>query len=132
MLELHLFILDDQRSLREKQLRCEQQLVMPFDVEIFAQLICLAPQDRVGITDLPERPTIRRYPVPLGLKLIFSSEDNGFVARSNDDRGNALTYTYAGDLARLTKPEHATERNKAVFAYVKALPPKTPIVLWWR
>jgi hypothetical protein len=60
------------------------------------------------------------------------SDDRRFVARSNDDCGNALTFVYADDLARLKIPECVTQRNNAVMAYIRALHYKTPIILWWR
>jgi hypothetical protein len=132
MVELHLLILDGQKSLDEDQVRCEKRLIMRYDIEIFAQIIQLAPQERAGIPELPERPTLTVHPIPSQLTVMVPSEDRGFVARGNDDRGNALTFFYAGDMAQLKIPVRVTQWNNAVMAYVRALPRKTPIILWWR
>jgi hypothetical protein len=132
MVELHLLILDGQQTLDQDQVRCEVRLIMRYDVEIFAQIVQLAPQERAGIPRLPDRPTVNLKPVPFNLAVMVPSEDRGFVARGNDDRGNALTYVYAEDLADLKIPVRVTQWNNAVMAYMRALPRKTPIILWWR
>jgi hypothetical protein len=132
MVELHLLILDGQKSLDEDQVRCKERLIMPYDVEIFAQLARIAPQERAGIPGLPERPTIATHSIPSQLTVMVPSEDRGFVAMSNDDRGNELAFVYAEDLAQLKIPARVTQRNNAVMAYIRALHYKTPIILWWR
>lgn len=56
--------------------------------------------------------------------------DEGLEERSNDPYGTTLTYTVAGEFAKI-EPGERSEWNTAVFAFLAALPPRTPVVLWW-
>jgi hypothetical protein len=48
-----------------------------------------------------------------------------------DAYGTPLTYVTAGELARVKLPKDSTPWNVAIFAMMAALPPETPVVLYW-
>ena len=57
-------------------------------------------------------------------------EDGGLKDRVEDNYGGKLTYLEAHELAKV-KTENSSPWNQAVFAMIRALDPRTPIVLWW-
>ena len=69
------------------------------------------------------------FPVPRGAVLHYT--DDGLHERATDPYGDPLRFMHACQLAKLALPADASEWNKAAFAWIKALPETTPIVLWW-
>lgn len=55
--------------------------------------------------------------------------DEGLKKTREDPYGEPLTFMRAGDLVKLEMPP--SKRWAAAWAYLKALPPETPILLWW-
>ncbi len=66
-------------------------------------------------------------PVPM----IQNYEDEGIRNRTTDPYGDPLTRCTAGALSEIPEPKGLHPWNRAVMAFVRALPGNTPIVLWW-
>lgn len=69
-------------------------------------------------------------PLPSGLKL-GHYEDDGLKWAEADRYGNTLTCTTPADLRRLRVPDDVAAWNRAVLAFLLALPPDARIVLYW-
>lgn len=87
------------------------------DAALFAQLApdaspCL-------VRPLPEGMTVGAY------------EDEGLRYTVADRFGNRLTYTTPADLAGLVAPADLAPWNRAILAFLLALPPESRIVLFW-
>lgn len=68
-------------------------------------------------------------PLPHGVDW---SDDEGIKTRHTDPYGTPLTFVSAHTLARhLASASLPTAYDKAVLAFVSALPPETRVVLWW-
>jgi hypothetical protein len=84
--------------------------------------------DSKGRTDLDPLPKICN-PKPLPPNVQFDwYDDEGLETITTDPYGTPLTYVTAGELAEV-KSEH--DWNAAIIAMMKALPPQTPVVLYW-
>jgi hypothetical protein len=83
-------------------------------------------------TEIQER--IRKLPAsPLAPMLLGEYGDEGLKMDVTDDKyGDPLTWTYAKRIGDLTSanPEWS-EWNRAVIAFMDALPPNTPVILVW-
>jgi len=55
--------------------------------------------------------------------------DEGIERRDDDPYGAVLTYLTAGELGKLDPGEGWL--NVAAWAYLRALPPNTTVLLWW-
>ena len=69
-------------------------------------------------------------PLPSGLKA-GTYEDDGLVFTETDRQGRPLTFTTPADLRRLVLPEDIAAWNRAVLAFLLALPQDARIVLYW-
>lgn len=69
-------------------------------------------------------------PLPAGLS-VGSYEDAGLRYTTADRYGNPLTYTTSADLAGLAVPDDLAPWNRAILAFLFALPPDARIVLFW-
>ncbi len=69
-------------------------------------------------------------PLPEGLK-VGVYQDTGLAFTDADRSGRPLTFTTPADLARLRVPDDVAPWNRAVLAFLMALPPDTRIVLFW-
>lgn len=59
-------------------------------------------------------------------------DDDGIETRHTDPYGNSLTFMTAHTITRhLAWAILPTAYDKAVLAFVSALPPETRVVLWW-
>jgi hypothetical protein len=70
------------------------------------------------------------HPLPEGLK-VGCYQDDGLTFTATDRSGQSLTFTTPADLVRLLIPEDIAPWNRAVLAFLLALPPDTRIVLYW-
>lgn len=71
-------------------------------------------------------------PKPLPPNVTFMVyEDEGIKERRTDRYGEGLTYVEAWELKKVKVPEPSSEWNKAIFAFIKALPDSYPVVLMW-
>jgi hypothetical protein len=69
-------------------------------------------------------------PLPAGLR-VGLYEDQGLTYADADRYGQALTYTTPADLRDLRPPDDITPWNRAVLAFLRALPPDARVVLYW-
>jgi len=67
--------------------------------------------------------------IPQGKRVHWYGDD-GLKTITEDPYGCGLTYVDAREFANV-EPGETGDWNKAVLAFLKALPPETPIVLWW-
>ena len=67
---------------------------------------------------------------PAGMK-VGHYEDDGLKFDQNDRYGHPLTFTTPEQLRALRTPDDISDWNRAVIAFVLALPPGTPVVLYW-
>lgn len=68
--------------------------------------------------------------MPPGIDFQMLDEEKGWATETENMYGELLKYVTAKELCRVDLKEQ-TQWNKAVFAMVKALPPESPVVLWW-
>jgi hypothetical protein len=57
--------------------------------------------------------------------------DDGHRKTLEDPYGSPLKFVLARELTKVNLSAGASAWNKAVFAMIRALPPETPVVLWW-
>lgn len=69
-------------------------------------------------------------PLPEGLK-VGCHEDAGLTYEHADRYGQPLTCTTATEVLRLRVPDDTAAWNKAILAFLTALPPDARIVLFW-
>jgi len=97
------------------------------DYRIYGQLRDMTKDDR-GIDALPHIvPQILPPQLEIGIW-----EDEGYRLTRFDADGEELTFVYARQLKELKLQPDTHWRNKAIKAYVDALPDEVPIVLFWR
>lgn len=79
-----------------------------------------------------EIPLFVEFMGPRGDRRCESGEPH-YGKATKDDYGSPLTYLTAGALGSLLKDESVTDNptNRAVWAYLAALPPAWIVVLWW-
>lgn len=121
-LDLTLLPLRGPQEMGDTSVLCHDRLTFERDYEIFGQL-----------TDCDEgnKPTIIALPIPPQM-WIKTYEDGGIERRRNDKYGTALTFVYSQQLKVLRVGEDAAPKNRAIKAFVDALPDDTPIILLWR
>jgi hypothetical protein len=68
--------------------------------------------------------------LPEGLK-VGAYQDDGLTFSATDRSGQALTFTTPADLVRLRIPEDIAPWNRAILAFLLALPSDTRIILYW-
>lgn len=71
-------------------------------------------------------------PVPPDFKGFHSTDEADYVYGNitKDAYGEELTYVNVKDLTNL-KPNSESQTNKAIWAYLKQLPPEGKIALYW-
>ena len=70
------------------------------------------------------------HPVSPDLK-VGCYDDEGLVYRQIDRQGEPLTWITPAELAKLTVPDEVSPWNRAVLAFLTALPHDARIVLYW-
>lgn len=79
------------------------------------------------IQQLPE------FPVPPNFNSYYSVEEDDIICYGvvkETPYGEELTYSFVKDLLRC-KPSSDRQTNKAIWAYLKQLPPNTKVALYW-
>ncbi len=87
------------------------------DAELFAQL-------------MPDSRPLLVHDMPPGLA-VGIQEDDGIKYVTTDRYGKGLTFTTGRDLRLLRVPGEVDHWNRAVLAFLLALPLETRIVLYW-
>jgi hypothetical protein len=101
---------------------CHDSLSFDQSYEIFGQL-----RDVVA----GNVPTIKANSIPQNLQVGIYDEE-GLKWRRDDNYGDELTFLSAKQLKGLHVPCDVSPKNKAIMAFVQALPDDTPIILFWR
>ena len=130
MLELHLLPLRNEIQLNERRVHCYERLIMPYDVEIFCQLVEIDPADLPEGMDLPKKPTIVSHPIRAEQFIVVPGYGDP-AGRRVDPLGNEFAYLFANEFCRIKMPARPGYRNVAVMRYVTGLEDRTPIILWW-
>jgi len=115
----------------ETSVLCYERLSFDQDYRIFGQLTDLSFYHNDGRPDIPEKPTIKTNSIPPQMWVQVYG-DEGIERTREDPYGTELTFVYAQQLKKLKLPDDASPKNRAVKAFVDALPEDTPIILYWR
>ena len=120
-MNLTLLPLRGPQELNEISVLCYDRLSLDSDNDIFGQLVDLGEGNK---------PTINTNPIPPQMWVrVF--EEGGIEKTREDGYGTVLTFVYAQQLKKLKVPDDASPKNKAIKAFVDALPNDTPIILQW-
>lgn len=96
------------------------------DYELYGHFIDMsAYRDR--LPEIPVEPTVKSRELPAGLTIELGVANGEGLAE--DRYGEALRFATAGEIGRKIPPA-LVRGNHAVFAYLAALQPNTPIVLY--
>lgn len=77
-----------------------------------------------------EQLTANATPIPDGLK-VGLCDDAGLKYTDTDGRGERLTCVTPAEVTQLTVPADTAQWNRAVVAFLSALPAETRIILYW-
>ena len=119
--DLTLLPLKGARQIGDESVICIDCLNFDQDYEIFGQIEGF---DRGGTQ------TIKPIPIPPQLWVI-TYEEEGIKRQRDDKYGKELTFVFAKALKKLKVGDDASPKNKAIKAFVDALPNDTPIILFW-
>ncbi len=121
-LNLTLLPLTGPSDLLKTRVNCIDRLRFDDDYEIFFQL---TNSRGTGNTRI-----IKGNPIPVHLYLRIYDEEGMHETRT-DPLGDELTFIYADALKRLVLPNDTSPKNRAIMAFIDALPNDTPIFLLW-
>jgi hypothetical protein len=100
---------------------CFDRLTFDPDDEIFHQIIRGMPGERLKIK-----------PCPIPRKMKVRMFDGARVLETDSDGyGEYLTYVSVKQLKRLSIPQNASQKNKAIKALIDALPDELIFFLYW-
>jgi len=126
-LDLTILPLRGPRDLGETSVLTYNRLQFNGDYRLFAQIIEMDDYDAAFAEN---KPTIKPLPIPPQMWVIMY-DDEGLKSTRTDANGAELTFVYAQELKKLKLPEDVTSRNRAIKAFIDALPNDTPIILYW-
>ncbi len=120
------------RVLKQPDVYCPDRLEMTKDNGIFGQLIKISHPRNDG-SGIPLKPSIKSHPLPSKLRVAYltEDEDGGLLSTRKDGYHEPMRFVYAKDFALLEMPGNASDVNKAIVAFTKAMPPDTPLFLFW-
>ncbi|RJO59496.1 hypothetical protein C4546_01975 [Candidatus Parcubacteria bacterium] len=119
-LDLTLLPMRGPRELGERNVFAYNRLRFDPDYSLFGQI-----REIDG-----SEPTIKPLAIPPQMWVV-SYEDRELDRTRTDGYDSELTFVYAKELKKLKLPEDVSTRNRAIKAFVDALPDDTPIILWW-
>ena len=125
--ELTLLLLKGKEELGSRFVRCYERLRFDQDYRIFGQLIDVSPYCQSGKSTISIR--VNSLPPQMWVE---TYEDEGIKRTRKDPYGDELTFVYARQLKKLKLPRNSSPKNRAIKAFVDALPGDTPIILEWR
>lgn len=121
-LDLTILPLRNARQLGDSSVLCYDRLCFIQDYAIFCQLKDFGHGNE---------PTISTHPIPPQM-WVDLYEDDGIKSRRDDKYETELTFVYAQQLKKLEVAKDASPKNRAIKAFIDALPDDTPIILYWR
>jgi hypothetical protein len=101
-----------------------RELSFVSDYRIFGQLADLGSR-RSRDSEIPTQ-SIPTYPIPPGMMV----EHCGKLINT-DSVGNPIVYTTIDQMKKIVLPKEVSPINRAVMAYIKALPDNWAIILVW-
>ena len=127
-LDLTLMPLRDARELAGTVLGYDR---MQFDRQyaIFAQIADV--DGKSAVPDEGVEAIVRTHPLPPSVKVGIYG-DEGIKTTRENPYGEEMVYALAKELGALRLPENATQKNRAIMAYINALEKDTPVILEWR
>ena len=108
---------------------CHDRLSFDRNYYTFAQIADLNGKSQVSEDGIEA--IVRTFPLPPSVK-VSTYEDEGIRTGRTNPYGEEMVYALAGDLRKIRLPDNASEKNKAIMAYVGALEENTPIILEWQ
>jgi hypothetical protein len=120
-LDLEMWPVRNREDMSGAKVYCFDGLRFAGDYELFGQL-----RDLSHYTE--KMPTITPRPLPEALWVESYGEPG---CTRSDKYGNPLTFVYAEELRRLAVSETTAPFNRAIVAFLHALPPETPVILMW-
>ena len=120
--DLTLLPMRDPREVGEVSVLAYNRLSFDRDYELFGQIT----EIKIGGSE----PTIKPLAIPPQMWVTIYG-DEGLDRTRTDKYGTELTFVYAKELKKLKLPEDVSARNRAIKAFIDALPDDTPIILWW-
>lgn len=111
-------------QLADSKITIIDQLEVPQDHDLYAQL------KRDGFKSEVEQ-VVHPQPLPTNISVQLLDENEGLIETRTDGMGWDLTFVFADQLRAISLPADSNARMKAVFAFVGALDPDTPIILYW-
>ncbi len=118
-------------GLSDERVCVKDSLWLDSNSVLFGHLIDLS-ESRAdeGWEDIPERPTLSPRPIPPTTWLMINTEDGVEITRT-DHYDKELTFLFASELAKLPDAAASSCHNRAVLAFMRALPFDTPVILMW-
>lgn len=113
------------RAMGDSRAFCRERLNLDGDYRIFSQIM-----DMSSWGPDFSKPTIKAIPIPPQL-WIEVYEETGIEKTREDRHGMELTFVYAKNLRKLSVPDDTSPKNKAIKAFIDALPEDMPIILYW-
>lgn len=101
------------------------------DYRIFGQIIDMSFRRERGDLEIPAKPTLSSHPLPPGVVVVEIVDDHVKTTR-RDKYDQPITYTTVDEMKRLAFPPDTGVANKAIGAYINALPDDWVIILLWR
>jgi hypothetical protein len=106
--------------LSSKDIYCFDCLTFAQESRLFGQI-----RNMRDLVDVIPRVRVHRLP---SSSSVHRFTESGLVATKTDAYGDPLTYLFATQCVAL---ESESPANKAILAYIKALPSRAPIILMW-
>ena len=119
-LDLTIFPLSGPQEVGSTSVFVSDKLRFDRDYEVFGQLIKIDDKE----------PVIKTHPLPPQMWVHVYGEE-GLRRTREDSYGSELTFVYAQQLKRLKLPQDVSSYNKAIKAFIDALPDDIPFILWW-
>jgi len=121
-LNLELMPLMNYNTLARTDVYCYEVMRFDADYSIFSQLKDLGEEF--------EKPHIKPMPIPP--QMWVTTHANEGTEKGREDRyEEELTFVYVKYLRNLKISDESSPKNKAIKAYIDALPEETPIILMW-
>ena len=129
-LDLILLPLNGRGDLNDSKISSFNRLRFGRDYRIFGQI---ANKDGGDIRpDCDTKKTVRPHLLPPTVKLVrMDCGEDGIIETRKDGHDVELTYAFVEELKELRLPEGTPLENKAIMAYISALPNDCPVLLYW-
>lgn len=129
-LDLKIIPLKDKKALEDSTVLERNSLSFGPDYSIFEQIGDV--DGKPMRKDFDEgRIIVIPHLIPEKLKVQVYDEEVGLKEIHKDGYEKELTYAFASEMKKIKLPDATFDVNRAIMAYIKALPDETPIILHW-